>query len=265
MKRRSRRPSNCQPKKKGKPAAAGGTPFSPMAASTKSKTSAAPSGGGLFDAVGKLFGGGSSGPGAAGSPFAAMASMSPAEMKEIVANVQKRLEAAAAKGRKPGAAPAAPTVSPDVMLVEIFGEIQNRQPVDLGVVAKSLWNAEFADSVANNLSEGKGDAAPTINALASLPTKAAREKLKEILHKQRTKGSGRVGQNGNGHRVLETPAAKAPRAAAARTKKTVPACDAEPARRNAVWKWGHRISSTPRNSRWLSLAQIGTTRVHWWC
>jgi hypothetical protein len=193
---------------KGKPAAAGGTPFSPMAASTKSKTSAAPSGGGLFDAVGKLFGGGSSGPGAAGSPFAAMASMSPAEMKEIVANVQKRMEAAAAKGRKPGAAPAAPTVSPDVMLVEIFGEIQNRQPVDLGVVAKSLWNAEFADSVANNLSEGKGDAAPTINALASLPTKAAREKLKEILHKQRTKGPEELAKMETAT-AAETPAASA--------------------------------------------------------
>ncbi len=172
---------------KAAPAAAGGNPFSPLAGATKSKTSPPSSGGGLFDAVGKLFGGGSSAPAAAGSPFGAMATMSPAEMKEIFTSVQKRMEAAAAKGQKPGAA-GAPVISPDVMTVEIFGEMQKRQPTDLGLVAKSLWNAEFADSVAKDLADSKGDAAPIINALASLPIKTAREKLKEILHKQKLKG-----------------------------------------------------------------------------
>jgi hypothetical protein len=172
-----------QTEDKGKPAAGAGNPFTPMAGSTKSKSSAPASGGGLFDAVGKLFGGGAAAP----SPFGAMGSISPADLKEISTNVQKRLEAGIAKGRRSGGG-ALPGISPDVMLVEVFGEIQNRQPNDLGLVAKSLWNAEFVESIAKDLSESKGDAVPIINALASLPIKTAREKLKEILHKQRTQG-----------------------------------------------------------------------------
>ena len=224
---------------KATPAAAGGNPFSPVAGSTKSKTAPPSSGGGLFDAVGKLFGGGSSAPAAAGSPFGAMAAMSPAEMKEIFTKVQKRMEAAAAKERKPGAAPGAPWISPDVMTVEIFGEIQNRQPTDLGLVAKSLWNAEFADSVAKDLADSKGDAAPIINALASLPTKTAREKLKEILHKQRTKGPEELAKMETAA-PAETPAAGVAgnRRGGKNKKDARRAHNAWSARRNAVWNGG---------------------------
>jgi hypothetical protein len=170
---------------KGKPAASGGTPFSP----TASKSSPPSSGGGLFGAVGKLFGGGAaSTPSPAAGAFGGMGSVSPAELQTIAANVQKRMEAAAAKGRRPGASAAVAPVSPDVMAIEIFGEIQKKQPVDLGLVAKDLWTPEFVETIAKAVSDNKGNAEPFVNALASVPTNASREKLRELLHKQRTQG-----------------------------------------------------------------------------
>lgn len=168
---------------KGKPAASGGSPFSPTAGK-----SALPSlGGGLFGAVGKLFGGGSS-PSPAANPFGGMASITPAEIQKIAANVQKRMEAAASKGRRGGTQAKAAPVPQDVMLIEIFGEVQKKQPVDLGLVAKDLWTPEFVESIAKALSENKGNAEQFVSALASVPTNVSREKLRELLHKQRTQG-----------------------------------------------------------------------------
>jgi hypothetical protein len=169
---------------KGKPAAGGGSPFGAPAG----KSSAPSMGGSLLGAVGKLFGGGaSSTPSPAAGPFGAMASINPAEMQQIVATVQKRMEAAAAKTRKPGGAAAAP-VPFQIMSIEILGEIQKRQPADLGLVAKDLWTPEFVETISKALADNKGDAPRFVNALASVPTKASREKLRELLHKQRTQG-----------------------------------------------------------------------------
>jgi hypothetical protein len=169
---------------KAKPAAAGGSPFSPMGGKSKAAPAA---GGGLLGAVGQLFGGkAASPPGGASSPFAAMATMSPMEIQNLATSVKSRAEASALKSRKTGSV--APVVSPEIMQIEIMAELLKRQPVDPGAVAKDLWNPEFVDSVAKDPADSKGDATLTVNSLASLPLKASREKLREFLHRQKTKG-----------------------------------------------------------------------------
>ena len=96
------------------------------------------------------------------------------------------------KPGKPGAAPRVPA-TPEVMALEIMGQIQSLQPIDPGLVARDLWQPDFVDAIAKKLSDSKADEA-IISALASLPTKSAREKLREILHKDRNKGPDDLGK-----------------------------------------------------------------------
>lgn len=232
---------------KAKPGAAGATPFTPIAKPSKS---AAPSGGGLLAAVGQLFGGGSSAPSAGANPFAAMASITPAEIKTIVANVQKRMEAAAAKAHKPFS----PTqMSPEVIQVEMVAYIQSKQPIDLGVVAKELWNSEFVESIAKDISDSK-DLLPIVNTLASLPIKASREKLKEILHKQRTKGPEDFAKMEK-VAAAETPAGSGGAGNRRGKNKKDDAAPAAPTRRGGMqFGWGMQNKKSDRQE----VAEFGT-------
>jgi hypothetical protein len=88
---------------------------------------------------------------------------------------------------KPGAAsPAGSTLA--MMTIEIMGKMQSVQPIDAGMAARELWKPDFVEVIAKKLADGKADESVLVSALASLPTKSARDKLKEVLHKDRTKG-----------------------------------------------------------------------------
>ncbi|HUE17669.1 MAG TPA: hypothetical protein VMR25_26175 [Planctomycetaceae bacterium] len=88
---------------------------------------------------------------------------------------------------KPGAAsPAASTLA--MMALEMMGKMQSMQPVDAGIVARELWKPDFVEAIAKKLADDKADETALVSGLASLPTKLAREKLKEVLHKDRSKG-----------------------------------------------------------------------------
>jgi hypothetical protein len=88
---------------------------------------------------------------------------------------------------KPGAAaPAASTLA--MMTLEMVGKMQSVQPVDAGIVARELWKPDFVEAIAKKLTDDKADETALVNGLASLPTKSAREKLKVVLHKDRSKG-----------------------------------------------------------------------------
>jgi hypothetical protein len=75
-----------------------------------------------------------------------------------------------------------------MMLLDMLGQMQSLQPIEPGLVAHDLWTPEFVESLAKKLGENSTDSVAAVNALASVPTKLARESLKDVLHKDRTKG-----------------------------------------------------------------------------
>jgi hypothetical protein len=99
----------------------------------------------------------------------------------------------AAAASKPGTAiPAGST--PAVMMLEMMGQVQSLQPIDPGMVAKDLWKPDFVESIFQKLVDDKADRTALVSALASIPAKSAREKLKDVLHKERTKGPQEFGK-----------------------------------------------------------------------
>jgi hypothetical protein len=174
-----------------KAGAQGVLPFAPAGGGS----SAAQNPAALLANASKLLGAASGSPGtspgaAAGSPFAAMlnGASPPANTTTPAA---KGL--APASGAKSGSAAAA-NMTPEMMALEMLGQMQSVQPVDPGTVAHDLWNPAFVESLSKKLTEGKSDETELVSALASLPIKAAREKLKEFLHKERNNGPAELGK-----------------------------------------------------------------------
>ena len=85
-------------------------------------------------------------------------------------------------------------MTPEMMMLEMLGQMQSVQPVDPATVARELWNPAFVESISKKLAEGKSDETVLVSALASVPIKAAREKLKEFLHKGRNNGPADLGK-----------------------------------------------------------------------
>jgi hypothetical protein len=168
----------------------GALPFSPSGGGATGMQNPAA----LLQNMAKMMGAMPGLPGAtAGNPLAA--ALKGAKMPANTATaVPKGMPAGrGAKGlAKPGSLAAAAT--PALMMLEMIGQMQNLQPVDPATVAQDLWKPEFVESLSKRLSEGKSDESPVVSALASLPIKAAREKLKEYLHKERNKGPEDLGK-----------------------------------------------------------------------
>ncbi|HEX4072948.1 MAG TPA: hypothetical protein VHX68_17340, partial [Planctomycetaceae bacterium] len=173
-----------------KAGARGALPFSP----TGGGSSAAQNPAALLANAAKLLGAATGSPAtspgaSAGSPFAAM--LNGAKLPANTTPGSKGL--APASGAKPGSAAAA-NMTPEMMMLEMLGQMQSVKPVDPGTVAHDLWNPAFVESLSKKLTEGKSDETELVGALASLPIKAAREKLKEFLHKERNNGPAELGK-----------------------------------------------------------------------
>ncbi len=135
------------------------------------------------------------GPGGLASPGGAMktpaggvtqnAAKLPPDFAQAMIALQKAKTGAGAG--KPGGAAAAP-LTPQMMMLELMSQLQNLQPIDPAMVARDLWKPEFVDEISKKLEDDKGNSVLLVSALASLPTKVAREKLKQLLHKERTNG-----------------------------------------------------------------------------
>ncbi len=174
-----------------KAGAQGAFPFSPAGGGSSATQNPAA----LLANAAKLLGAATSSPGkspgtAAGNPFAAMLSGA-----KLPANTTTSAPkgAAPAHGAMPGFATAA-NMTPEMMMLKMLGQIQSLQPVDPGTVAHDLWNPAFVESISKKLTEGKSDETELVGALASLPIKAARERLKEFLHKERNRGPAELGK-----------------------------------------------------------------------
>jgi hypothetical protein len=139
----------------------------------------------------------------------AMPGLSPATTTSQKGNV-----AAGAAAAKPGAALSSAS-TPAMMMLDMVSQIQSRQPIDAGLVARNLWKPDFVETISKKLADDKGDETELVNALASLPTKSARDKLKDVLHKDRTKGPQDLGKV---ETVTATAAAPVAPAAAAPTR-----------------------------------------------
>jgi hypothetical protein len=147
-------------------AAGGGSPFSASAGGSSDAGDPAA----LFANAAKMLGPGG------------MPGLSPATTTSQKGNV-----AGGAAAAKPGAALSSAS-TPAMMMLEMVSQIQSRQPIDAGLVARELWKPDFVETISKKLADDKGDETELVNALASLPTKSARDKLKDVLHKVRTKG-----------------------------------------------------------------------------
>ncbi len=174
-----------------KAGAQGTLPFSPAGGGSSAGQNPAA----LLANAAKLLGAATGSPGtspgaAGGNPFAAM--LNGAKLPaNATTPASKGLTPA--NGAKPGSAAAA-NMTPEMMMLEMLGQIQSVQPVDPGTVAHDLWNPAFVESLSKKLTEGKSDETELVGALASLPIKAAREKLKEFLHKERNNGPAELGK-----------------------------------------------------------------------
>jgi hypothetical protein len=170
-----------------KAGAQGALPFSPAGGGSSATQNPAA----LLANAAKLMGAATGAPGAAaGNPLAGM--LNGAKLPaNTTTSASQRL--APANGAKPGAAAAA-NITPEMMMLEMFGQMQSVRPVDPGTVAHDLWNPAFVESLSKKLTEGKSDETELVGALASLPIKAAREKLKEFLHKERNNGPAELGK-----------------------------------------------------------------------
>jgi hypothetical protein len=106
----------------------------------------------------------------------------------------KQAQAMAAFLKQLSAAKPTAAMPPAVIGLELLGQMQSLQPIDPGMVARELWKDEFVGSIFSKLADAKADKSALVSALASIPTKSAREKLKEVLHKERTKGPQEFGK-----------------------------------------------------------------------
>jgi hypothetical protein len=162
------------------PKPADGSPFSPAGNSSAANPAD------LFANATKLLGSsGTPSPGKQGLGLGA-ASANGAALQQAMAAFRSGTAAAGtpAGRQKPGG----PQSTPAMMMLDILGQMQNMQPIEPGMVARDLWNPEFVEAIAKNLGENSADSTAAVNALASVPTKLAREKLKDVLHKDRSKG-----------------------------------------------------------------------------
>ncbi len=171
--------------------AGGGFPFSASAGAS----SGAPDASALLAKVAKMLGPAGALPGLSpggtpGSPFGGASKKGaglPPKLAQAMTAFQKANAPAGAARGKPGAASSAVS-TPAMMVLEMVGQVQSLQPIDPGLVARELWKPDFVATISQKLADDKADQTALVSALASLPTKSAREKLKELLHKDRNKG-----------------------------------------------------------------------------
>ena len=62
-------------------------------------------------------------------------------------------------------------ITPEMMMLEMLGQMQSVQPVDPATVARELWNPAFVESISKKLAEGKSDETVLVSALASCPSR----------------------------------------------------------------------------------------------
>jgi hypothetical protein len=87
---------------------------------------------------------------------------------------------------KPGAtvgpaAAAAGAQNPVSVVLDVTEKMINAKPADPAVVARELWQNEFVEVLSTLLSSQKTVSQPTLTAVASIPLKTARERLRDYL------------------------------------------------------------------------------------
>jgi hypothetical protein len=70
---------------------------------------------------------------------------------------------------------------PVAMLLDMQEKMLNAKPVDPAAVARALWQPEFVEALAAQLSAAGGSSEQLLTALGSIPLKPARERLRDFL------------------------------------------------------------------------------------
>ncbi|HEV8072252.1 MAG TPA: hypothetical protein VGP76_31335 [Planctomycetaceae bacterium] len=112
-------------------------------------------------------------------------------------------------GKSPGSTPSAATnvavINPTATVLEAVEKMLNSQPMDPAVVGRELWQSEFVEALAAQLSTEKRSSEQVLTGLGSIPLKTARERLHDYLLKKSPQDLGQI----------ERPAPAAPPAGAA--------------------------------------------------
>jgi hypothetical protein len=100
-------------------------------------------------------------------------------------------------GKSPGSAPApsaanASVLNPTAMVLEVVEKMINSQPVDPAVVGRELWQSEFVEALAAQLSKDKRSTEQVLTGLGSIPLKSARERLRDYLLKRSPQDLGQL-------------------------------------------------------------------------
>jgi hypothetical protein len=103
-------------------------------------------------------------------------------------------------GKYPGSTPAAGAPSaaaiavqnPTAMVLEVVEKMIDAKPMDPAVAARELWQSDFVEALAAQLSTDKRSSGQVLTGLGSIPLKAARERLRDYLQKKSPQDLGQL-------------------------------------------------------------------------